>query len=77
MYAHTCLAGVMLVPYHRTEDGLEEHFAVNFLAHILLTSLLLGKLKSTGTAHSYARVVNVASEAHRGGCIHWDNLNAE
>lgn len=40
-----------------SEDGLELHFAVNYLAGILLTHLLLDRL----TASDSARVVNVAS----------------
>jgi NAD(P)-dependent dehydrogenase (short-subunit alcohol dehydrogenase family) len=42
-------------------DGFELTFAVNHLAPLLLTLLLLGSLKSAAPA----RIVNVASNAHR------------
>ncbi|MHA7058853.1 SDR family oxidoreductase [Aquimarina sp. M1] len=51
-------AGVINTNRKLTEDGYEEMFTVNHLAHFLLTNLLLKKL-----SHS-ARIVNVASGAH-------------
>ena len=53
-----------------TQDGYETTFAVNHLAPFLLTSLLLDKLKQSGPA----RIVNVASRAHRGQEIDFDDL---
>jgi NAD(P)-dependent dehydrogenase (short-subunit alcohol dehydrogenase family) len=44
-----------------TEDGLEEMFAVNYLAHFLLTKKLLLALESAPTG----RIVNVASGAYK------------
>ncbi len=45
----------------RTADGFELHFGVNHLGHFALTQALLPLLRSTGQA----RIVNVASDAHR------------
>jgi retinol dehydrogenase-12 len=56
-------AGVSNSSRRLTTEGFDEMLAVNALAPFLLTQLLLGKL----TASAPARVVNVASEAHRIG----------
>jgi NAD(P)-dependent dehydrogenase (short-subunit alcohol dehydrogenase family) len=55
-------AGVWRARREMTDEGFEKTFAVNHLAHFLLTHLLLEPLKAAG-----GRVVNVSSEAHRGG----------
>ncbi|MGH8305244.1 MAG: SDR family oxidoreductase [Steroidobacteraceae bacterium] len=54
-------AGTMGAARTRTADGYDRTFAVNHLAPFLLTNLLLGKL----TQSAPARVIVVASEAHR------------
>ncbi len=56
-----------------TEDGLERTFAVNHLGPFLLTSLLLEPLARGAPA----RVVTVASAAHRGGTMPFDDLQFE
>jgi NAD(P)-dependent dehydrogenase (short-subunit alcohol dehydrogenase family) len=66
-------AGLTLGGRRLTEDGLEETFAVNHLAPFLLTNLLLDRLRGS----SPARVVTVASAAHRGAAIPFDDLNGE
>ncbi|XP_055075878.2 retinol dehydrogenase 12 [Misgurnus anguillicaudatus] len=64
-------AGVMMCPKSLTEDGYETQFAVNHLGHFLLTVLLLDMLKKS----TPSRVINVSSIAHKGGKIHFDDLN--
>lgn len=66
-------AGLALGERRLTEDGLEETFAVNHLAPFLLTNLLLERLRASAPA----RVVTVASAAHRGVAIPFDDLNGE
>jgi retinol dehydrogenase 14 len=66
-------AGLTLGARRVTEDGLEETFAVNHLAPFLLTNLLLDRLRASVPA----RVVTVASAAHRGAAIPFDDLNGE
>ena len=50
-------AGIIVQERKESEDGYELTFAVNYLSHFLLTSLLLPLLKDSAPA----RVVNVAS----------------
>ncbi len=54
----------------RTADGFEATFAVNHLAPFLLTNLLLAKLRESAPA----RVVIVASEAHRRAALDFGDL---
>jgi NAD(P)-dependent dehydrogenase (short-subunit alcohol dehydrogenase family) len=64
-------AGIMGVPRTLTVDGFEAHFAVNHLGTFALTGRLLPKLEET----EGSRVVITASLAHRGGRIHWDDID--
>ena len=63
-------AGVMAIPYRLTADGFEMQFGTNHLGHFALTGLLLDLILATDGA----RVVNVASGAHRMGSIRFDDL---
>ena len=64
-------AGLVTSRREITEDGLETTLAVNHLAPFLLTNLLLNQLSTS------ARVVTVASDAHRSGAICLDDLHGE
>jgi NAD(P)-dependent dehydrogenase (short-subunit alcohol dehydrogenase family) len=64
-------AGVVNLDHRLTVDGIEEVFAVNHLAPFLLTNLLLERLQASAPA----RVVTVASDAHKFvGGINFDDL---
>src|SRR5579872_2216614 len=54
-------AGVMAIPLSRTRQGFEMQIGTNHLGHYALTGLLLDRL----AAAPAARVVNLASLAHR------------
>jgi NAD(P)-dependent dehydrogenase (short-subunit alcohol dehydrogenase family) len=54
-------AGVMATPFRRTVDGFELQFGTNHLGHFALTGLLFPQLAKAEAA----RVVTVASQAHR------------
>ena len=64
-------AGVMDIPYQRTEDGFELTLAINHLGPFALTGLLLDRLAAG------ARVVTVSSVAHLQGVIDFDDLQSE
>lgn len=70
-------AGVMFCPYEETVDGFERHWAVNYLSHFLLTSLLLPLLNAGGTREEKSRVVNVSSCAHLLGKIDFDDISTK
>jgi len=66
-------AGLVNMNRQLTVDGLEATFAVNHLAYFALTLGLLDLLRASAPA----RIVNVASDAHRFGSIDWDDLQSE
>ncbi|MEO6575511.1 MAG: SDR family oxidoreductase [Polyangiaceae bacterium] len=66
-------AGVVLSNREVTVDGFEKTIATNHLAYFVLTDLLLDLLKTSAPS----RIVNVASDAHKGGSIHFDDLQGE
>lgn len=53
-------AGIMAIPYTKTEDGYESQLATNYLGHFLLTGLLMPILNNT----NQARIINVSSVFH-------------
>jgi NAD(P)-dependent dehydrogenase (short-subunit alcohol dehydrogenase family) len=65
-------AGLVNLQHTTTADGIETVFAVNHLAYFLLTHLLLDRLKASAPA----RIVNVASDAHRIGRLDFDDLGS-
>ncbi|MAS34871.1 MAG: short-chain dehydrogenase [Anaerolineaceae bacterium] len=66
-------AGAGASQRHITPEGFERMFALNHLSYFLLTYLLLDKLKASAPA----RVINVASDAHRSVRLDFDNLQSE
>ncbi len=56
-----------------SRDGIEMTLALNHLGYFLLTGLLLGLLKRSAAA----RIVNVASAAHKGPQVNFDDLQGE
>ena len=63
-------AGIMMVPYAKTEDGFESQFGTNHLGHFALTGLLIDLILRT----AHARIVNISSNGHRFGKMDFENL---
>jgi NAD(P)-dependent dehydrogenase (short-subunit alcohol dehydrogenase family) len=63
-------AGALFNKRQETADGLEMTFAVNHMAYFVITNLLLGRLKPG------ARIVTVASNAHRGAKLDFGDLQS-
>ena len=66
-------AGLMMPPYHKTLQSMESQFGINYLGHFLLTALLYPVIRRTGGA----RIVSLASLAHKWDRIHFSDLNWE
>lgn len=64
-------AGSWFSDFKRTEDGVERQWAINHLAPFLLTHELLPALQKAPDA----RVINVSSDSHFLGKIHFDDVN--
>ncbi|MAL18544.1 MAG: retinol dehydrogenase [Balneola sp.] len=62
--------GFVAAEREETVDGLEKTFAVNHIGYFLFTNLLLDHIK----ASDYARIVSVASEAHKTGEFNPENI---
>src|SRR6266481_3129064 len=63
-------AGAFFDRHALTEDGWERTFALNHMGYFVLANLLLARLQEAGSA----RIVNVASEAHRGATLEFADL---
>lgn len=66
-------AGAIFPERRLTIDGYEQTWALNHLGYVLFTLSLLGPLHAAGAA----RIVNVASGAHRRAQLEFDNLQGE
>ena len=67
-------AGVFMLPLRRSADGVEMHFAVNYLGHFLLTNLLTDHLKKSPNG----RIVNIAADIPTWiNGINFEDINSE
>jgi NAD(P)-dependent dehydrogenase (short-subunit alcohol dehydrogenase family) len=66
-------AGAVFERRQLSPDGIELTWALNHLAPLLLTELLLERLEESAPA----RIITTTSDAHKGAQIPWDDLNAE
>ena len=65
-------AGALFATRHITSDGLELTFATNHMSYFILTHGLRERLRSSAPA----RVVNVASDAHKGRKLDFNDLQS-
>jgi NAD(P)-dependent dehydrogenase (short-subunit alcohol dehydrogenase family) len=66
-------AGAMFTHRQVTTDGLERTFALNHMAYFSLSLMLKERMAASGPA----RIVNVASEAHRSQTLDFNDLQTE
>ena len=66
-------AGALFGQRTESSDGIEMTWALNHLSYFLLTNLLLDAIIAAGPA----RIISVASEAHRMGSIYFDDPQLE
>ena len=66
-------AGGIFLKRQESVDGIEMTFALNHLSYFLFTNLLLPLLKQS----SPARIVSVASDAHKGVSLDFDDLEGK
>jgi NAD(P)-dependent dehydrogenase (short-subunit alcohol dehydrogenase family) len=66
-------AGALFNKRIETGEGLEKTFALNHMSYFTITNLLLDRLKTTPGA----RIVSVASGAHRGAKLDFDDLQSQ
>jgi NAD(P)-dependent dehydrogenase (short-subunit alcohol dehydrogenase family) len=69
-------AGALFLDRSETAEGRERTLATNHLGYFVLTDTLLPALRKAAKDRGEARVVSVASAAHRVGAIDWDDLDA-
>lgn len=65
-------AGALFSTRHVTEDGLELTFALNHMAYFAFTQGLRHRLQASAPA----RIVNTASDAHKGQHLEFDDLQS-
>ena len=66
-------AGAMFGARRITQDGIERTFALNHMAYFVVTQGLRERLAVAGDA----RIVNTASDAHRGATLDFGDLQSE
>lgn len=66
-------AGIMMSPYKKTEDGLENQLATNFLGHFALTGLLMRCLTKTPNS----RVITLSSLSYKWASLNFDDFQFE
>ena len=66
-------AGAMFGARRITQDGIERTFALNHMAYFVMTEGLCARLAGAGDA----RIVNTASDAHRGATLDLSDLQSE
>lgn len=65
-------AGAFFNQRLESADGLEMTFALNHLGYFLLTNLLLDQIRAAAPS----RIINVSSDAHKGGRLNFDDLQS-
>ncbi|ETS03668.1 NAD(P)-binding protein [Trichoderma reesei RUT C-30] len=70
-------AGIAEISLEHTKDGLERNWGVNYIAHFLLTHLLLPRLEASSSPVRRSRIVNLSTTGHRLFPTHLEDPNFE
>ncbi|KAI1849565.1 hypothetical protein JX265_013571 [Neoarthrinium moseri] len=68
-------AGILACPYTITSDGFERQFAVDYLSHFAMTTMLLSTLIASSSVAFKSRVIYVGSSSHRYSNIRFNDIN--
>ncbi|OTA08000.1 short chain dehydrogenase/reductase [Trichoderma parareesei] len=68
-------AGIAKISLEHTKDGLERNWGINYVAHFLLTRLLLPRLEASSSPARRSRIVNLSTTGHRLFPTHLEDPN--
>lgn len=75
MHSNHILLGTRGYPKGTTEDGFEQHFGINHIAHFALFQELRQALLASSCADFASRVITVSASGHRQSGIRFTDLN--
>jgi NAD(P)-dependent dehydrogenase (short-subunit alcohol dehydrogenase family) len=68
-------AGIFRAQRSETAEGIESHFAVNYLSRFALTGPLLPRLAASGKPGAASRILLISGGGVKDGKIHYEDIN--